>query len=268
LEEYDEAIADFGAALRLRPDYVNALLARSLARLERKDYAGAEADLTKALESGSAPTRVYFMRARVRALAGDPKGAAADRAEGLKREPADDLSWVARGMARLEGRDAEGALRDFDKALEVNPRCLAALEDRAAVLSEMTGRTEEAIQALDKAVEWYPEYGQARAGRGVLLARLGKSDEALRDAREAERLDPRPENLYRVAGIYALTSANNADNRREAFRLLSAALRAGYGFEHLDKDPELEPVRGSPDFKQLVEAARLLRDGGQIGPKK
>jgi tetratricopeptide (TPR) repeat protein len=267
-KEHDDAAAEFGAALRLRPDFVKAMVDRGLARLALKDYAGAEADLTKALESGSAPTRVYFMRAQVRTLAGDQRGAAADRAEGLKREPADDQSWVARGLARLAGKDAEGALRDFDKALEVNPRCLAALEDRAAVLSDMTGRTEEAIKALDKAVELYPEYGQARAGRGVLLARLGKSDEALRDAREAERLDRRPDNLYRVAGIYALTSGNNANNRREAFRLLSAALRAGYGFEYLDNDPELVPLRASADFKQLVEAARLLREAGQIGPKK
>jgi hypothetical protein len=97
----------------------------------------------------------------------------------------------------------------------------------------------------------------------VLLARLGKDEEALRDARQAERLDLRPANLYQVAGIYALASQRNADHRREAFRLLGAALRAGYGFEHLDSDPELTPLRALPEFQQIVEAARMLQDAGK-----
>jgi tetratricopeptide (TPR) repeat protein len=227
------------------------------------DYQGADRDLTAALASGTAPTRAYFIRARVRRLAGDRKGAAADRAEGLNREPADDLSWVARGMARLEDQQPHEALSDFDRALAINPRCLAALEDRAAVLSEMPGRTPEAVGALDRAIEYYPDYGQARAGRGVLLARLGKYEEALRDARAAERLDARPANLYRVAGIYALASRHKRKHRHEAFRLLATALSAGYGFEHLDGDPELAPLRALPEFKRLVAAARLVRDAAK-----
>jgi hypothetical protein len=68
-----------------------------------------------------------------------------------------------------------------------------------------------------------------------------------------------------VAGVYALASREKGKYRREAFRLLAAALRAGYGFEHLDGDPELEPLRALPEFKRLVAAARMLRAGGE-GP--
>jgi serine/threonine protein kinase/Tfp pilus assembly protein PilF len=263
LKEHQEAVAEFGEALRLQPDFTGALIDRALARLALRDYPGAEADLTRALASGSAPTRVYFIRAEARRLAGDRQGAAADRAEGLKRQPADEQSWVARGLALLADNHPGEALKDFDRALQINPRCLAALEDRAAVLADLPGRTEEAVQALSTAIDLYPEHGQARAGRGVLLARLGKHEEALRDARAAERLDGRPANLYRVAGIYALASRGNAAHRREAFRLLAAALRADYGFEYLDGDPELAPLRALPEFKRLVEAARRLRDAGK-----
>jgi serine/threonine protein kinase/tetratricopeptide (TPR) repeat protein len=266
-QEHAEAVAEFSEALRLRPDFINALIDCGLARLAMKDYQGAEADLTRALGSGSAPTRAYFIRAHVRGLAGDRQGAVADRAEGLERQPTDDLSWVARGMARLADRDPKGALGDFDRALKINPHCLAALENRAAILAEM-GSMQEAVKALDTAIEFHPEYGQARAGRGVLLARLGKRDRALRDAREAERLDPRPANLYRVAGIYALTSPGSTANQREAFRLLSAALRADHGFEYLDDDPELAPLRPLPEFQRWVEAARLLRAAGGVSPKR
>jgi tetratricopeptide (TPR) repeat protein len=257
LGEHAEAVEEFGAAIRLRPDFLDAYVDRALARLELGQYNAAETDLTHALEGGTPATRVYFIRAEVRRLAGDIPGADADRAEGLRREPRDEVSWVARGLARMDA-DPKGALADFDRALESNPHYLPALEDRAAVLAEQLGRTDDAVEALSRAISLAPERGQPRAGRGVLLARLGRRDEALRDAKEAERLDPQPEVLYQAAGVYALTSEKNPADRREAFRLLAAALRRGHGFDLLEIDPDLRPIRGQPEYRRLLEAARTL----------
>jgi serine/threonine protein kinase/tetratricopeptide (TPR) repeat protein len=264
LGEHAEAVTEFGATIRLRPDYLDAYVDRALARLALGEYHDAEADLTHALEAGTPATRVYFIRAEVRRLAGNVAGADADRAEGLRREPCDEVSWVARGLARM-GADPKGALADFDRALEVNPHYLPALEDRAAVLAERLGRTDDAVEALGRAIRLAPERGQPRAGRGVLRARLGRRDEALRDAKEAERLDPRPEVLYQAAGVYALTSEKNPADRNEAFRLLAAALRQGHGFDLLEIDPDLRPIHGQPEYRRLLEAARTLqpRDGAR-----
>ena len=44
---------------------------------------------------------------------------------------------------------------------------------------------------LDRAVELYPDYAPARAGRGVLLARAGRRAEAVRDAEDALLRDTR-----------------------------------------------------------------------------
>src|SRR5262249_41066952 len=77
-------------------------------------------------------------------------GARRDWEEGLRQEPTDEKSWVARGMARL-AKDAPGALADFQKALDLNPRSLAALQNVSHVLAR-TDQTEEAVKVLDKAV--------------------------------------------------------------------------------------------------------------------
>jgi tetratricopeptide (TPR) repeat protein len=196
-------------------------------------------------------------------MAGNIPGAEADRVEGLRREPCDEVSWVARGLARMHA-DPNGALADFDRALQVNPHYLPALEDRAAVLAERLGRPDDAVEALAQVIHLAPQRGQARAGRAVLLARLGRRDEALHDAKEAERLDPRPEVLYQTAGVYALTSEVDSADRREAFRLLGTALRKGYGFDLLEIDPDLRPIRGQPEFRRLLEAARALRSPGEV----
>lgn len=171
---------------------------------------------------------------------------------------------MARGLARMAG-DPKGAVADFDRALAVNPHYLPALEDRAAVLAERLGQVDDAVTSLSRAVDVAPRRGQVRAGRGVLLARLGRRDDALRDAREAERIDPRPDVLYQIAGIYALTGQQHPADHRAAFRLLAAALRQGYGFDLIEIDPDLRPIRGQPEFRRLVEAARTLK--AHIGPQ-
>src|SRR5204863_2680405 len=147
-------------------------LNRALARQGLSDFAGAVADLTRVLELDPSCTRAYFMRARARELAGDAAGAKADREIGMRRDPTDETGWVARGVARL-ATDLPGALADFERALECNPRSLAALQNKAHVLGR-AGRNEEAAQTLDRAVELFPDFVPSRAGRGVYHARLGR----------------------------------------------------------------------------------------------
>jgi tetratricopeptide (TPR) repeat protein len=258
-KEYAEAVAEFTEALRLRPDYLPATIDRALARIARQEYKEGEADLTHALDAGAPATRLLFLRARARQLAGDAKGAAADQAEALRRRPDDELGWVARGVARLT-REPEGALADFEEALKINPGSRDALQDKAQVLSERLGRAREAVAVLDRAVAWYPEDVLVRAGRGVLLARQGQREAALRDADEVLRRDDRPFTLYQAAGIYAQTSRQQAGDRAEALRLLASALHGRTGLDLLDGDPDLNPVRSLPEFDRIVKAARTLRE--------
>jgi tetratricopeptide (TPR) repeat protein len=258
LKELPLALTDFDKAIELRPGSAESYIDRAAARLESKDYRGAIADLDVAIRIDTKRTRLYFMRAVAKDRAGDREGAKHDRQEGMHRIPAYPDDWVARGVSRI-GADPKGALADFEEALKLDPRNRVGLDDKAHVLSERLGRTAEAIAVLDDSVRYYPEYVAARASRGVLLARVGKRDAALKDAVESLRQDASPAITYQVAGIYALTSKQNPDDRPQAFRLLSSALRNGYGFDLLDIDTDLNPIRTLPEFRRLVEAARAIR---------
>jgi tetratricopeptide (TPR) repeat protein len=257
--DFRNARADFDRVVELKPDVADAYFNRALAKKELHDYAGAEADLTKALEVGSAFTRIYFVRAQVRAKLGDKAGAERDRREGFAREPADESSLTARGFARLSS-DPKGALADFDRALKLNAQYLPALHNKAAVLADRLNRPADAVAVLDQAIRHHPEQAVLWAGRAVYLARLGRRADAHTDAEEALQRSGAPAIRYQVAGVYALTSREHPEDRPEALRLLAAALRKDYGFEFLDTDPELAPVRDLPEFKELVAAARALRD--------
>jgi serine/threonine protein kinase/tetratricopeptide (TPR) repeat protein len=253
-QDYEQANLDFDQTLRLRPGMAAAHLNRGLARLGQRDESGAIADLTAALDLGATETRIYFIRALARGRLGDRSGAEHDRVEGLRRVPVDAESWVVRGLARLPS-DPTTALDDFDAALSIDPRCRSALQNKAVVLSERFGRTAEAIAVLDRAVSLYPDYVPSRVGRGVLMARLGRREEAHRDAEESRRKDATGETAYRVACIYALTAKTEPADRIRALSMLAAALGQGPNWaEVASTDPDLDAIRDQAVFPDLLRA--------------
>ena len=111
-------------------------------------------------------------------------------------------------------------------------------------------------------MEFYPTFVEARAGRGVYLARLGEAERARRDAADSLRQDQSPFLFYQLAGLYAQLSrhGDTEQNRAEAVRWLAKAFRSG--FDRLDLvpgDTDLDPIRNDPNFKHLVESARALK---------
>jgi serine/threonine protein kinase/tetratricopeptide (TPR) repeat protein len=260
--DFRRAAADFGEAIRLRPDEPEGYAHRAMARRHLKLYAEALTDLDRAIERDADSTRLYFLRSQVREQAGDKDGAARDHAEGLRHVPRDEPSWIARGLA-LKDREPEAALADFDEALKLNPQSVPALQNKIHVLSEKLGRLREAVTLLDQAVALSPEHAPFLGGRGVLRARLGDRNGALADAEAALHRERNPFRLYQVACIYALTSRQEAADRWKAYDLLAAALKGGFGLDLLATDDDLDPLRQQPEFKRLVEAATAINTRGK-----
>jgi tetratricopeptide (TPR) repeat protein len=169
--------------------------------------------------------------------------------------PNDEMSWVGRAEGNL-GVDDAAALADVEEALKLNPLSMFGLQLKAHILAERLRRPADAVRVLDTAVELYPDYAAARAGRGVLLARQAKRAEAVRDAEDALLCDTKAPNLYQVACIFALTSKARGEDRLRALELLRPALRSGFGLDLVDTDPDLDPLRPLPEFRRLVAAAR------------
>jgi hypothetical protein len=59
--------------------------------------------------------------------------------------------------------------------------------------------------------------------------------------------------LYQVAGIFALTSRTHPADQDEAMRLLTSALRQGYGRDMIATDEDFAPLRSTARWQRLLE---------------
>ncbi len=258
----DKAEVEFTKALALDANHADAYRYRGLARYRlgtAEKMAGAEADLTAALDRGASAAFIHYVRGKLRRDRGDAAGAAADAAAVEKLTVATEADYVVRGWTRIES-DPKGARADFEKAIQLNPRSLVAHQNLAHVLAEKLRDNTAALGVATKTAELYPEYAPARAGRAVVLARLGRRDEAYREIAEARQLAPdNPDITYRAASVFALTSASDADARSRALTFLGKAVDQGYrDARELATDADLKAVRGTTAFRDIEKAVQTL----------
>ena len=105
----------------------------------------------------------------------------------------------------------------------------------------------------------FPDRVQAHADRGVLLARLGRIDEACKEANFSLGLDRSAIRTYQIGSLYAALCKHDPKFKAEALRHLSESLRLGLKQrEYFKTDADLDPIRDDPDFRKLAEIAATL----------
>lgn len=107
-------------------------------------------------------------------------------------EDADLLFSVANMRLFLEQVDEADKL--YQRVLELRPRHLAALNNRATLLSEMPQRSEEALELIDRAIELAGEQAALLDTKGMIFVYGGKPEQAvqfLKTAAYSANSDPR-----------------------------------------------------------------------------
>jgi tetratricopeptide (TPR) repeat protein len=252
------AAADFTRFLELVPNDPDGLLNRAAARFQSGDDRGAVADLDAAEKNGSRRTRLFALRSAAKRRLQDMEGADRDRATFLSSNPTDALSWNVRGEWKRDSRprDVAGAHADFDAALALDPTSLPALRNKANLLSEDSAHWAEAIQILDRVLELAPESVGDRAGRTVLLSRVGRTEEALREVAACAAKTRDGMTLYQLA-----SAALVAGDKSRGLALLRTALREDPAIaSQMPDDSDLKSVQKDPEFLNLIAAAATLNN--------
>jgi len=151
-----------------------------------------------------------------------------DRAIALteKADAGADLPWYGKGASLILLGRYDEALRAIDRALDLNPRNEVAWVNKGNAYTKM-GRLVDALRCFNAAIKVNPRYEVAWNNKGNALARLGRYEDALRCYERALEIDP----SYRGAWVnkgYVLAKLGRFDEAAScADRVLR--LRPGRG---------------------------------------
>lgn len=177
LKQYDQAIADFDATLKLQPQSAVAMNERGDAFRALRDYDRALSDYSRAIdfafdwpEAYRDRGYLYHLQARYKEARGD-----FDRAIRLNRNDAE--AWNGRALVSLAEGDGDKAISDFSRALKLLPQSGAYYANRATARL-IDGDLKRAIADFEQAVINDPEEPFLRLLLFVAEARAGNRQAA------------------------------------------------------------------------------------------
>ncbi|MCE9584262.1 MAG: tetratricopeptide repeat protein [Planctomycetes bacterium] len=117
-EKTEDAIADYGEALRLAPDRADLWKERGKLRAWKGDLDGGLADLGEAVKRDPDGADIRLERSKILQKKGDLTAAIAEVSSVIERKPADTKLRAVRAMLRLDAGDFAGAAGDFTEAMK------------------------------------------------------------------------------------------------------------------------------------------------------
>jgi lipoprotein NlpI len=145
--DYDRAIADYDAAIRLNPRYADAYFNRANSWGLKGDSDRAIADYDAALKLNPRDANAHAARAVELMVKGDYPGAIAGYDTALKLEPKSAGSMLGRGRARLYSGDYERAADDLLRSFRTDPNLYTAAW---LYLARKRGKVADAEERLDE----------------------------------------------------------------------------------------------------------------------
>ena len=196
--------ADVDTTLKLKPDYIEALVWRSQRELTKHDKTAAIGDLDAADHAASPQQALRFAMGRTYLRAGAPSQAIKQYTLWIDAH-SEDISlpqaYVARCWARaLSGQELEQGLSDCNRGLRQSEDKSRGLASRGLVYVRL-GKFQRAISDYGDALKEHPKNPWALYGRGIAESSLKNSAAADADFKAATALAPHIAEEFKKRGI-------------------------------------------------------------------
>ena len=236
-------------AIALAPKMAEGWAARgSLRTTVDQDWAGARADLERALALSPGSVDVRIAYGWLLAALGNPKEAIAVMRKATELDPLSAASWMEISSFYLGTGELDDAIASAERALELSPE---------------HGRAARNLGFAYLLADRFPEARAAfERSSNELFRRMGEAmvEHSLGHAREAQRVLDRilafptaRQAAYQIGQLYAWRGEPD-----EAFRWLDHAAEShDAGLAYLKYDPLLRPIRGDPRYATLLAKLKL-----------
>lgn len=177
----------------------------------------------------------------------------------IELDPDDFVVYWTLGRIHFSKGELAPAAELFRKVIMIRPQFYAAYSDLSQAC-EGLGLVDEASTAREQLLEMLPMYllrnpddSRARLFYAVSLAEVGQKEAAMQEGQKAVEVSPGDSiALYNLACLYA-----ELNEKQKAIGALRQSIQTGYqDFGWMLHDPDLETLRGDPEFEALVSHAR------------
>jgi len=253
-------------ATLLDPNYAEAWALMALAQLDLKFMHGQEQNALpaaeRALEINPKLAEAHCIKARYVEEEGRAEEAEHQMRTALKLDPD---SWeVNRETARMLFR--QGRIRDaipfFEKGASLmdsdwsNPMMLITCYDSTGDQDQMRRAAQTALERVERALAKDPTNGTAMAVGAYSLAMFGDRERAREWIRRALLFDPDNLNMRYNLACTIVRQLDDADEALDILQPFFERLNSTTLIRHLEVDPDLDPIRDHPRFKEMLAAAK------------
>ncbi len=254
----------FGRAIEIDPDYAlaHAGLADCCSFLhmywgsQPEDLERAEEASRRALELAPELAEAHAARGLVYSLRGEHEQARLEFETAIRTNPQLYEARYFYGRTCFQEGRLEEAARLFEEAAELREDYQARFfmaQSYAALGQEEEARDgyRQALEVTQRHVELNPDDARAFTMGAVALCRLGNKAEGLNWAERALAVDPDDAGVsYNVACLFSLEGESD-----RAIESLEHAIQGGFARKDwFEKDPDLDPIRDDPRFRELMAA--------------
>ena len=188
--DYEGAGADFTSAIERDPRLARAWAGRATVHVARNELAGAIEDATRAIELDPSLASPWLERSCAREAKGDPGGGAEDATHAIERDPGLARAWANRGICRAEMKELDGAIADLTRAIELDAKLSRAWAFRGACKGEK-GDNRGDVADETTAIELDPTFARSWGERGHARGQLGDWQGQIADSTRTLELDPK-----------------------------------------------------------------------------
>jgi adenylate cyclase len=253
-------------ATHLDSNYAEAWALMAIAQLELRFVHGRDENALpaaeRALEINPQLPEAHCIKARYLEEEGKIEEAEQQLRTALKLDPD---SWeVNREAARMlfrHGRISE-AIPYFEKAASLmetdwhNILMLATCYQATGDAAGVKRAAQLTIERTERAVTNDPTNGTALTAGAYALAVFGQTDRAREWTRRALLLDPDNLTMRYNLACTMIRQLGEAGDALDALRPFFDRMNSGTWIRHIEFDPDLDPIRDDPRFKEMLAAAK------------
>ncbi len=247
--EFEKALDDLNTAVELDTENASAYHNRGVVRCALNDVDGALEDHNKAIRLRPDDASFHNARGAARRVKGNLKGAIEDYLHAIKLDPAHVEAYYNLGYAYYSQNDTDNAVKYWKKGTELNSNLWQAWS-ALGVIYKNEGKFDEAIKAFSNVLRVIPNHAQSIETRASLFWTVRRYREGAQDYVQLARLARNDPGRWYTAAQALAKAGENSD----AVAALKAAMEldgTGQVKAHARTNPQLEPLRGLPEFQRL-----------------